>query len=274
MKEYVIRKESGLLNYLINDLHYSRNIAKKILLESVLVNNKKVTKFDYKLHPNDTITIKDKGSANLDIIYEDDDFLVINKPSGLLSISSNNENVKTAYHLARLYLNDKHEKVFVLHRIDKDTSGVLAFCKNVKLRDSLQEKWNDIVLFRGYYAIVSGQMSKKEDRIENYLLKNKYDQVYVSNNRDGQKAITEYKTIRSNKKYSLLDVNIETGRKNQIRATLSSLGNPIVGDKNYNGEKNTRLFLHAYSLVFKNPVNNKTYEFKVEMPKTFNSLIK
>ncbi len=274
MKEYVIRKESGLLNYLINDLHYSRNIAKKILLESVLVNNKKVTKFDYKLHPNDTITIKDKGSANLDIIYEDDDFLVINKPSGLLSISSNNENVKTAYHLARLYLNDKHEKVFVLHRIDKDTSGVLAFCKNVKLRDSLQEKWNDIVLFRGYYAIVSGQMSKKEDRIENYLLKNKYDQVYVSNNRDGQKAITEYKTIRSNKKYSLLDVNIETGRKNQIRATLSSLGNPIVGDKNYNGEKNTRLFLHAYSLVFKNPVNNKTYEFKAEMPKTFNNLIK
>ena len=274
MKEYVIRKESGLLNYLINDLHYSRNIAKKILLESVLVNNKKVTKFDYKLHPNDTITIKDKGSANLDIIYEDDDFLVINKPSGLLSISSNNENVKTVYHLARLYLNDKHEKVFVLHRIDKDTSGVLAFCKNVKLRDSLQEKWNDIVLFRGYYAIVSGQMSKKEDRIENYLLKNKYDQVYVSNNRDGQKAITEYKTIRSNKKYSLLDVNIETGRKNQIRATLSSLGNPIVGDKNYNGEKNTRLFLHAYSLVFKNPVNNKTYEFKAEMPKTFNNLIK
>ena len=274
MKEYVIRKESGLLNYLINDLHYSRNIAKKILLESVLVNNKKVTKFDYKLRPNDTITIKDKGSTNLDIIYEDDDFLVINKPSGLLSISSNNENVKTAYHLARLYLNDKHEKVFVLHRIDKDTSGVLAFCKNVKLRDSLQEKWNDIVLFRGYYAIVSGQMSKKEDRIENYLLKNKYDQVYVSNNKDGQKAITEYKTIRSNKKYSLLDVNIETGRKNQIRATLSSLGNPIVGDKNYNGEKNTRLFLHAYSLVFKNPVNNKTYEFKAEMPKTFNSLIK
>lgn len=278
MSDYVIKKECELLKYLIENLYYSRNVAKKILSNSVYVNGKKVTKYNYLLKSNDVLNIK-KDTSNkydLDIIYEDDNFIAINKPSGLLSISSNSESRNTAYHYVREYLKDKdkHNKVFVLHRIDKDTSGVLVFCKNVKLRDSLQENWNDIVKSRRYYAIVSGNLDKKEDRIVNYLNKNKFDLVYISDEKHGKKAITEYKVLKENKEYSLLDLNIYTGRKNQIRVTMEALNHPIVGDKNYHGIKYKRLCLHAYELSFICPGNNKEYIFKTDMPSIFKSLVK
>ncbi len=280
MIEHVVKQECELLRYLIDDLHFSRNVAKKILNNSTYVNNKKISKYNYLLKKGDVVKIASDTSNkyDLDIIYEDDDFVVINKPSGLLSISSDNESYNTAYHYVREYLKDKdkHNKVFVLHRIDKDTSGVLVFCKNVKLRDALQNDWNNLVKTRKYYAIVDGKLDKKEDCITNYLTKNKFDLVYVSNfnDRNAKKAITEYSVIKENNKYSLLDLNIYTGRKNQIRVTMKDLGHPILGDKNYGGEKYKRLCLHAYELSFLNPLNNKTYSFKTKMPSLFNTLIK
>lgn len=278
MSNYVIKQDCELLKYLIENLHFSKNVAKKVLSSSVYVNDKKVTKYDYLLKCDDVLTIK-KDTSNkydLDIIYEDDDFIAINKPSGLLSISSNSESRNTAYHFVREYLKDKdkHNKVFVLHRIDKDTSGVLVFCKNVKVRDALQEKWNDIVKARRYYAVVKGTFDKKKDTITNYLNKNKFDLVYVTDEKHGKKAITEYSVLKENNSYSLLDVNIYTGRKNQIRVTMEHLDHPILGDKNYHGEKYKRLCLHAYELSFISPVNNKEYVFKADMPSIFKTLIK
>lgn len=274
MKDIVVKKESKLLEYLINDLNINRKEAKRLLANKIKVNDVLTSKFDYSIHKDDILSFNNKVTNDLDIIYEDDSFIAINKPSGLLSISTDKENIKTAYHLVREYVKsiDKHNKIFILHRIDKDTSGVLVFCKNEKLRNILQDKWNDIVLKRGYYAIIEGKLDKKEDTIINYLKENKIGLVYstFSDNKYAKKAITSYKVIKEGKDYSLLDVDIKTGRKNQIRVTLADLDHPIIGDKNYGGKKADRLYLHAYELSFKNPLDNRIYKFIANKPTSFN----
>lgn len=274
MKDVVVSKDSKLLEYLINDLNINRKEAKRLLANKIKVNDTLTSKFDYSIHKGDNLSFNNKVTSDLDIIYEDNNFIAINKPSGLLSISTDKENTKTAYHLVREYVKsiDKHNKIFILHRIDKDTSGVLVFCKNEKLRDALQDKWNDIVLKRGYYAIIEGKLDKKEDTIINYLKENKIGLVYstTSDNKYAKKAITTYKVIKEGKDYSLLDIDIKTGRKNQIRVTLSDLNHPIIGDKNYGGKKGDRLYLHAYELSFKNPIDKKIYKFIANKPNSFN----
>ncbi len=270
MKEYIVTKDCLLIDYLVNDLKIQRKVVKRLLKENIKVNGEYISNYAYNLKQNDRVTIVDKIGDN-EIIYEDKDFIVIDKPSGLLSISDLKEKERTAYHLVREYLNKKHEKIFVLHRIDKDTSGILVFCKDIKLRDALQENWNNLVYKRSYYGIVLGKLKEKSGHIENYLFEDKYGKVYVTKN--GKKAITDYKVIKETNNYSLLDINIKTGRKNQIRVTFSDLGYPLVGDKNYGGIKAKRLYLHAYALSFINPLNNKKYEFVSPLPKDFESFL-
>ena len=270
MKEYVVTKDCLLIDYLVNDLQINRKVVKRLLKENIKVNGEYISNYAYNLKTNDKVTIVDKIGDN-EIIYEDKDFIVIDKVSGLLSISDLKEKERTAYHLVREYLNKKHEKIFVLHRIDKDTSGILVFCKDIKLRDALQEDWNNLVYKRSYYGIVLGKLKEKSGHIENYLSEDKYNKVYVTKN--GKKAITDYKLIKETNNCSLLDINISTGRKNQIRATFSNLGYPLVGDKNYGGIKAKRLYLHAYALSFINPLNHKKYEFVSPLPKEFKSFL-
>lgn len=268
MKEIKVRHEGTLLEYLINDLHYSRNVAKKILNNKVVVNGVATSKFDYKLNVGDVMIIGDNTKkTDLDIIYEDDDFVCINKPAGLLSISNDKERERTAYHLVREYVKsiDKHNMIFILHRLDKDTSGVLLFCKKQKLRDELQENWNDIVYKRGYYALCEGVFDEPIGHIENHIAYNKFNMGYVSEK--GSLCITDYKVIKQNKDSALVDVDIKTGRKNQIRITFKDIDHPIVGDKNYGGRKAKRLYLHAYELAFR--YKNKDYVFKSDMPSLF-----
>ena len=271
MREYVVTKDCLLIDYLINDLKFQKKVAKRLLKENIKINGEYVSNYAYKLKINDRLLIVDKLENNIEIIYEDKDFVVINKPSALLSISDLKENKKTAYHLVREYVNKKHEKIFVLHRIDKDTSGVLVFCKDIKLRNALQEKWNDLVYKRSYYGIVLGKLKEKSGHIENNLFEDKNGRVYIRKN--GKKAITDYRVIKETKKYSLLDINIKTGRKNQIRVTFSDLGHALVGDKNYGGIKANRLYLHAYALGFINPLNHKKYEFVSSLPKEFDNFV-
>ncbi|MDO4500393.1 MAG: RluA family pseudouridine synthase [Erysipelotrichaceae bacterium] len=282
-EQHIVNKDSLLLEYLINELHINRNKA-KTLLKFACVNGNPISKFNYELKKGDVLTfnsspIKTSKGFDLDIIYEDENFIVINKPAGLLTIASESEKEKTAYHLVREYVQskNKHDKLFILHRIDKDTSGVLAFIKNnTKLRDTLQEQWNDIVLTRKYYAIVRGRINKKEDTIVNYIHKGMGETVNISDESDkyAKKAITEYKVMKTSGKHTLLDVNILTGRKNQIRVTFNDLGYPIIGDQKYGKIKSPikRLGLHAYELSFKNPVDNKTYTFKTAMPQEFKTI--
>ena len=239
-----------------------------------------VSQFDFELSKGDTLIIsknpiKTKNRKNIPIIYEDNEFLVINKPYGLLSIPSDTEKNSTAIRMVMDYVQakDKHNRIYLVHRIDKETSGVLMFCKNEKIRDLLMDNWNDLVIKRGYFAIVEGHMEEKEKTIVNYLRKNKLDLMYVVKHggEGAYRAITSYKVLKENKKYSLLDVNIKTGRKNQIRVTLGSLGHYVLGDDKYGEPENpiNRLCLHAYELSFKHPITGKIYKFDAPTPKEF-----
>lgn len=286
LKQYSVKKECELLSFLLETFStQSRNSVKSLLgSHRVSVDGAPVTQFNFKLYPGDTVIIstspiRKKTRSHLPIIYEDDEIIVINKPSGLLSIASDKEKGSTAYRMLSDYVQqkDKHNRVFVVHRLDEDTSGVLMVAKNVKIQQALQEKWNDIVSKRGYYAIVEGVMEKPSGTIKSYLKKNAQNMMYSSKKPgDGQLAITHYKVMKSTDTYSLLDVNIDTGRKNQIRVHLGEMGHHIIGDDKYGepADPIKRLGLHAYELDLTHPITGKKMKFTAPTPKEFDLLFK
>lgn len=274
MNEYIINKEIILFDYLKEILpNKSKNNIKSLLKnECIYINNKKVTKYNYLLKENDILYIKYKTS-NLDIIYEDNNIIVIDKPSGLLTISNEKEKVKTLYHYVLEYLKKKKQKVFIIHRLDKDTSGIVIFAKNEKIKKLYQDNWNDLVIKRGYIAVVCGK-TKDNDTIKSYLKENSNMMVYSS--KDGKLAITHYEKLKSNNKYTMVQVYIDTGRKNQIRVHMKENGTPIIGDKKYGCKDNTlkRLGLHSNILIIKNPINNNILKFSSNYPKEFDELLR
>ena len=285
IKEFKVHGECELLEFLFSKFpKLSRNAVKSILSgHYVSVNGAPVSQYNLKLSKDDVVIVSKqrisrKNRQDLPIIFENEEFIVINKPSGLLTIPSDNEKGRTAYRMVNDYVQqkDKHNRVFVVHRLDEDTSGVLMFAKNLKIKDILQKNWNDIVLERGYYAIVEGKMPKQQDTLVNYLAENSLNLMYVTSDKiKGKKCLTQYKVLKSNEKYSLLDVNIDTGRKNQIRVQLGHIGHHVIGDDKY-GEPSDpikRLGLHAYKLKFVHPVTKKIVEFKTEIPKEFSKII-
>ena len=191
----------------------------------------------------------------LDILYEDKFIIVINKPSGLLTISTNKEKERTLFHYVYEYLKQKNKnnKIFIVHRLDKDTSGIVVFAKDERTKFYLQENWNDFK--RGYVAVVEGKVKNKKGVLKSYLMETKTLYTYSVNDKNGKLAITEYEKVLENKKYTMLSLNLKTGRKNQIRVQLSDLGNPIVGDKKYGIKKDPirRMALHANYLEFIHP---------------------
>lgn len=288
MEEFISHEEDILINVLRNNLKkYSKNNIKSFLSkEMVLVNNKVQTRYDYLVHKTDKISIREtkikvpKLKNNLNIIYEDEDLIVINKPYGLLSIATEKEKEYTLYHFVSMYLKEKNKnnRIFIIHRLDKDTSGVVMFAKNLKTKNLFQKNWDDIIRERKYYAVCNGNFKNKEGIIKEYLVENdKSFMVYATNNKkEGKLAITEYKVLKENKNYSLVDINIKTGRKNQIRVAMQNIGNPIVGDKKYGDGKSliNRMALHQYKLELFDPRKNKKIMFKAEMPTSFKKLIK
>ena len=285
LKQFAVKQECELLSFLLETFKsQSRNSVKSMLSSHrVSIDGAPVTQFNFKLYPGDTVIIsstpiRKKTRSNLPIIYEDDEFIVINKPSGLLSIASDKEKGSTAYRMLSDYVQqkDKHNRIFVVHRLDEDTSGVLMVAKNPKIQKALQDNWNDIVTKRGYYAIVEGVMEQKEGTIKSYLKKNAQNLMYSSKDKNVQFSITHYKVMKTNDEYSLLDVNIDTGRKNQIRVHMGDLGHHVIGDDKYGEPKNPlkRLGLHAYCLEFKHPLTGKKMKFETKMPDEFLSLFK
>lgn len=208
----------------------------------------------------------------LDLIYEDKEILVINKPSKQLTIATAKEKEHTLYHEVSEYVKKQYpkNKIFIVHRLDKDTSGIVLFSKNEPLKHLLQKDWDKLITNREYIAIVEGKIKKNQGTIINYLKENKTLQVYDTKNpKTGKKAITNYKVLEKNAAYSMLKINIQTGRKNQIRVALSSIGYPIVGDKKYGSQKNPykRLALHASKLTLIHPKTKKEYIFQSKIPK-------
>ncbi|MBR4830143.1 MAG: RluA family pseudouridine synthase [Bacilli bacterium] len=287
-REYIVSTKEELLSFLRTNLtSKSKNNLKSLLAkEMVLVNGKVQTKFNFILFKGDKVEIRDtkiKTDNNykkeIKIIYEDDDIIVVNKPCGLLSIATSKEKEYTLYHFISTHLKErnKNNKVFIIHRLDKDTSGIVIFAKNQKTKNLFQNNWDKIIRGRYYYAVVNGSLKEKEGTIKEYLIENdKTYMVYSTNNKkEGKLAITDYKVIKENNNYSLLDINIKTGRKNQIRVALKDIGNPIVGDKKYGDGKSSinRMALHQYKLELMDPRTNKFIRFKTDMPITFKKLI-
>ena len=279
MEKYIVKENEILIEFLKKTFsNLSKNSVKSLLHnEKVFINGNMTTKYNYELNVGDVVEIREKVAKNIDIIYEDKDIIVINKPSGLLTVATEKEKNKTAYHLVMEYLKkkNKNNRIFVIHRLDKDTSGIIMFAKNERAKHLYQDNWNDIVKKRCYYAVIDGKMDKKEGTIKSYL-EEKGNMVYSVKGKYGKLAITEYKVLKERKNISLLDINLKTGRKNQIRVHMKENKTPILGDLKY-GEKSkliNRLALHAYKLELINPVTKKLLTFEINMPNEFKMLFK
>lgn len=277
MEKYIVKENEILIEFLKKMFsNLSKNSVKSLLHnEKVFVNGNMTTKYNYELNVGDTVEIREKVAKNIDIIYEDKDIIVINKPSGLLTVAIEKEKNKTAYHLVMEYLKkkNKNNRIFIIHRLDKDTSGIIMFAKNERAKHLYQDNWNDIVKKRCYYAVIDGKMENKEGTIKSYLKENG-NMVYSVKDRSGKLAITEYKVLKERKNISLLDINLKTGRKNQIRVHMKENKTPILGDLKY-GEKSkliNRLALHAYKLELINPVTKKLLIFEASMPNEIKTL--
>ncbi len=277
----VVNKDSELLEYLYEHLDMPKKRVKQYLVHgAVYVNEDRVTQYNYPLVAGMKIMIdtNSKNSRNLpfSIIFEDDHLLVVNKPSGLLTIATEKEKERTLYHIVRDYVVSKnpHGRIFIVHRLDRDTSGIVLFAKDEKTKNQLQENWNDYVSLREYTAIVCGHPKEESGQIVQYLKETKTNLVYVSPREDGKKAITNYSVLKTSDKYSMLKVTIETGRRNQIRVAFASKKMPILGDKKY-GEKSkvNRLYLHANRLKIYYPVIKKDILFETSIPTEFKKMM-
>lgn len=210
----------------------------------------------------------------LDIIYEDKEILVLNKPTKMLTISDGKTN-HTLYSMARDYVKKQHKsnKIFIVHRLDRDTSGVILFAKSEKLKNDLQSSWNELAK-REYLAIVEGKMNLKSGVIREYLKEDKTHRVYATKGKGGEYAETHYEVIHEFKNVSVLKVEIKTGKKNQIRVGFANLGHPILGDKKYGSKNNTlgRLGLHASKLEVL--IHDKNYTFLCKEPREFLKYLK
>ena len=277
----VVNKDSELLEYLYEHLDMPKKRVKQYLVHgAVYVNEDRVTQYNYPLVAGMKIMIdtNSKNSRNLpfSIIFEDDHLLVVNKPSGLLTIATEKEKERTLYHIVRDYVVSKnpHGRIFIVHRLDRDTSGIVLFAKDEKTKNQLQENWNDYASLREYTAIVCGHPKEESGQIVQYLKETKTNLVYVSPREDGKKAITNYSVLKTSEKYSMLKVTIETGRRNQIRVAFASKKMPILGDKKY-GEKSkvNRLYLHANRLKIYYPVIKKDILFETSIPTEFKKMM-
>ncbi len=208
----------------------------------------------------------------LKIIYEDKNIIVVNKESNLLTISTDNIKDNTLFHQVFEYIKSKNKnnKIFIVHRLDRDTSGLIMFAKSEQVKKVLQDNWNNVT--RKYYAVVHG-VSKESDTIKSYLRETK--SLYSYSSKTGSLAITSYKKVSSNKKYSLLDINILTGRKNQIRVHMKDNNTPIVGDKKYGIKDNSKnMLLFAYYLNFNHPISNENIVLELNIPSSFKEYFK
>lgn len=278
--QYSVNETTLLLPFLLEKLSRGRNHIKALLARGqVLVNGEVETAYNYNLIPGQEITIlkqpqspaKQKG---LTIMYEDEDLIVINKRAGLLTIATRKQPQETAYRELTAYVRRKNPKarIFIVHRLDRDTSGVMVFAKNEKTKLKLQDNWKDVVAERTYVALVEGKLKQTRGTITSWLKETKTHQMYVSETSKGaKKAVLHYEQLQTNNRFTLLKVQLDTGRKNQIRVQLAYIGHPIVGDKKYRARTNGigRLGLHAEVLSFIHPKTKELLTFKADAPASF-----
>ena len=260
----------------------SRNSIKSLLAHrQVKVNNKVTTQFNLTLQLNDIVTVT-SGRGNIElshpklrIIFEDDSLIVVEKKEGLLTVSTGKSDETTAFSILKNHVkkSSPQNRIYVVHRLDRETSGVIMFAKTKEVQLILQENWHRIVTRRIYVALVEGKVEKEQDTIVTWLTENEKSLKIHSSDTDngGQQAITHYRCIKSNENYSLLEIELETGRKNQIRVHMQGIGHPIAGDKKYGAGISpiSRLGLHARLLAFYHPISTEIVSFETPVPRNF-----
>jgi len=278
---FKVTEAKELLPFLIEGFNNkSRNFVKGLLTRGqVYVNEETQTKHNHALKSGDKVMIRwiaplSPKETGITVIYEDDDVLVIDKPAGLLTIATARERERTAYHQLTTYIQsqDARQRLFIVHRLDKETSGIMMFAKNMRAKERMQNAWRERVTKRTYVALVEGRVSQEQGSITSWLKETKTHRMYSSQKAgDGHRAVTHYKVLRENTHYSLLEVHLETGRKNQIRVHMQEMGHPIVGDKLYGAEMKGigRLGLHAAALAFKHPTTDQIKDFESPVPGVF-----
>lgn len=280
---YTVEEESELLPFLLQSMSKnSRNSVKSILTRGqVTVDGKLVKQHNHPLTPGQVVGVLGNKEAmqktalsGITILHEDEDIIVINKEAGLLSMATKDPTEMTAYRQLSQYVKEENRanKIFVVHRLDRDTSGVMLFAKTEEVKESLQKDWKDIVKERIYTALVEGVIKDEEGTVSSWLTESKAMKVHSSSYDNGGKlAVTHYKKIRGNKDYTLLEVELETGRKNQIRVHMEEMGHPVAGDKKYGAKSNPmkRLGLHATTLALIHPRTGELISFTAKLPKVF-----
>lgn len=212
------------------------------------------------------------------IIYEDKFIIVVDKPPHLLTIATENEKEKTMFHQVISYekQKNKNNKVFIVHRLDRDTSGLIVFAKSEKVKRLLQDNWDKMAV-RNYIAVVEGRLEKKNDTIKTWIKETaNFTSISSLKPNDGKLAITKYELLSVSKSYSLVNINILTGRKNQIRLHMSDIGHPIIGDKKYGAKTNPlkRLGLHANYLELEHPITHQILKLESKTPIQFLNMFK
>lgn len=270
-----------LLDFLVEKFpDRSRNKLKSwVKHKNVEVNHSCETDPLYKLVAGDKLEVypgrvfEGRELKGISIVYEDDHLIVIYKPTGLLSVSANKPSA-TAYSLLSDLIKAQNPKnrIFILHRLDRETSGLMMFARNENVQRILQDNWKEMVFERKYIAVTSGVLNRPEGSVTSYLVENKAMTVYSTNDSEnGQLAVTHYKTLKRKKPYTLMEIVLDTGRKNQIRVHMSDLGHPIIGDKKYGSSDNpfNRIGLHAWILGFTHPITGEKMRFESNIPSEF-----
>lgn len=281
MLSFNVTEATQLLPFLMEKMHgISRNRVKALLTNRVvLVDNKITTHPLTELVPGQLVQLdrsKHKmafRSKDIDIVYEDPYLLVVDKRPGLLSMS-NNTRQETVQTVLNRYLekgggrNTSH----LVHRLDRDTSGLMVYAKDVQTQQTLIRGWQELVTDRRYIALVSGELEKPDGVVRSWLTEDKRFIIHSSKvDNGGQYAVTHYHLLEKGNGYSLVELELETGRKNQIRVHMADLGHPVVGDHKYGSEDDSirRLGLHAYMLCFRHPVTGKYLRFETPVPECF-----
>lgn len=283
IETFTIDEPGQLLPWLLQTLApRSRSEIKSYLSHGNIKHNGIVTtQFDEQLQHGDEIVINftraypTLSSRMVKLIWEDQDLIVIEKQSGLLTVPAGpNHREKTAQSIVDDYVygEDGHSHAYVCHRLDQYTSGILLFAKNSRVQEMLRNSWATYVVERRYLAICEGRPEKEEGEVRSYLAENAAMKVYSTNDPEkGKLSVTRYKVLKSNNAYSQIDIQILTGRKNQIRVHMSDLGCPVAGDKKYGAQSNPcgRLMLHNYILQFVHPVTRENLRFELPWPDNF-----
>ena len=274
----------GLLAFVTSKMpDAKRNDLKKWLkFGHLMVNGSVTTAFDAEIHPGDWVELNLSRPfvvfkhPRLKIVYEDDDIIVVDKGYGLLSVDTDSDRKEdTAYAILRNYVKkvDPSQKIFIVHRLDRHTSGLMMFAKSMEAKERMQHNWNNMVLDRTYVAVLEGIVENDEGVIKSYLGETSRHEVYsTSDAKEGSKlAVTRYKVLKRGRNYTLAEFSLDTGRKNQIRVHARELGHPIAGDRRYGAKTSpiNRLCLLARTLRFAHPITRKDMRFEVPVPPKF-----